>query len=108
MSPPPASRIEVVEAPPDFPRLVLRVPAGSPHARSLLFAALFWNLISWTLAAGFGAGAVANGIDWGLVPNNRPNGPLPWFVLLFTGVRYERMGEDGARAERDAPRRIEA
>ena len=81
--PPPGSRIEVVEA---GERLVLRVPAGSPHARSLLIFAGLWNAIAWTAAGAFWAVGAANGIDWGLVPAQRNNGPMPWWVLLFTGL----------------------
>ena len=81
--PPPGSPIEVVEA---APRLVLRVPAGSPHARSLAVFALFWNVIAWVLAGAALYAAFQSGIGWGLGGGGNGNGPVPVWVLGFVGL----------------------
>ncbi|MFH5802908.1 hypothetical protein [Alienimonas sp. DA493] len=80
---PPGSRIEVVER---GERLVLRVPAGGPRAKSLLLFAVLWNLISWVVAGAFWGVAFANGVDWSLKPAGGQNDPVPWFVLPLTGL----------------------
>ena len=81
MTPPPGSRIEVVEA---GRPLVLRIPAGSPHGRSVLVFALFWNVIAWVLAGAALYTAFQAGVGWGL--GGKGNGPVPAFVLGFVGL----------------------
>ncbi|QDT16882.1 hypothetical protein [Alienimonas californiensis] len=81
--PVPGSRIEVVER---DERLVLRIPAGGPRARSIFWFALFWNALSWAVAGTFWGVAVANGVDWNLKPAGGQDGPVPWFVLPLVGL----------------------
>ncbi len=83
MTPPPGSRIEVVER---GTRLVLRVPPGTPHGRSLLGFALFWNAFSWPIAGLFWSDAIQQGIDWDPAPGGQGGGPVPWFGLPFISL----------------------